>query len=106
MTDNQKPADTIRQGPLKASIWQNDGENGPMFNTKLSRTYRDKEGNFQETQSFRSGDLLGVAELGRAAHHRVNELKQEHYRGQDQGRAAHKAKRQSQAQSNGHGYQR
>jgi hypothetical protein len=77
-----------------------------MFNTTLSRSYRDKEGQWQETQSFRSGDLLPVAELGRSAYHRVNELRKDHYRGQDESREAHKAKRQSQPRSSNRGYER
>lgn len=108
MSDKQKPEDTLRQGPLKASIWKNDTDNGPKFNTTLARVYRDAQGQWHETQSFRSSDLLGVAELGRAAHHRVNELKQEHYRSQGADRAEHKAKRQAQRQSRdqGHSQQR
>lgn len=106
MSDKQQPVE-IRQGSLKAAIWKNEGENGPMFNTTFSRTYRDKEGQWQETQSFRSSDLLGIAELGRSAHHRVNELKKEHYQDQDQpSRGAHKAARQPQNSSNGQSHRR
>lgn len=73
----QRPADTLRDGPLKATIWERNTETGSMFNTKLSRSYQDKEGNFKETDSFRSRDMLAVGELSRAAHSRISELKQQ-----------------------------
>lgn len=94
MTEPKQPV-TINQGALKATIWENQNENGPSFNTTLSRVYRDDEGKWQETQNFRQQDLLGVSELGRTAHHRVNKLKKEHYAEHKSEREAHKDKRRS-----------
>lgn len=106
MTEKQRPADTLRQGPLKATIWKNESENGPLFNTTISRTYQDKEGVWQETSTMREKDLLPMGELGRTAFQRVNELKQGHYRGQEPDRSAHREKRQQQAPSNRRGPER
>ncbi|KCZ89727.1 hypothetical protein [Hyphomonas jannaschiana] len=74
---NNPPVETLRDGPLKASIFRNEGENGPFFITVLSKTYKDERGELRDTNAFSAGDLLPVSELGRQAHHRVNELRRE-----------------------------
>jgi len=84
---NTPPADTLRDGNLKATIWQNEGEKGPYFTTTLSRSYKDEEGNYLDTQSFASGDLLRVSELARQAHNHTNVLKRDAYRDNDRAAA-------------------
>lgn len=79
---------TLREGPLKAAIWRNEGENGAYHSVTLARTYKDREGNLQDTQSFRPKDMLGLSELTRRAHHNAHELD----------RASFKEMRQSQQQ--------
>ncbi|MEM9238474.1 MAG: hypothetical protein AAGB07_00735 [Pseudomonadota bacterium] len=69
----QRPQETLREGSLKAAIWRNEGENGPYHSVTVSRTYKDRDGNLQDTQSFRPKDLLGLSELARRAHHNANE---------------------------------
>lgn len=72
----KQPDATFRDGSLKATIWRNEGENGQYFSTKLSRSYQDQEGNWQETSNLRDGDLLrGGSLLGRS-HEYVREQKQ------------------------------
>ena len=94
-----RPQETLREGKLKAAIWRNESENGPYHSVTLSRTYRDQEGNLQDTQSFRAKDLLGLSELARRAHHSANEHE----------RAAFKERRtaqqeQAQKRSQGHSH--
>lgn len=74
---NNGPADTLRDGHLKASIWRNEGEKGHFFSTTLARTYEDREGNLKDSQSFASNDLLRVSELARSAYTRSRELDRE-----------------------------
>lgn len=76
MTD-RKPDETLRDGPLKAVIWRNDGENGAFFSVTLAKTYKDDRGQYQDSHSFSGTDLLRVAELSRQAYSRVNELRRE-----------------------------
>lgn len=71
------PEDTLRDGSLKASIWRNDGENGPYFTTTLARTFTNAKGQAQDSHSFGAGDLLRVGELARAAYHRSNDLRRD-----------------------------
>ena len=76
--ETNKPVDTLRDGNLKASIWRNEGENGPSFSTTFARTWRDDQGQFHDSQSYAGTDMLRVGELSRAAYHRTNELRREY----------------------------
>jgi len=75
-----RPQETLRDGAIKASIWRNEGENGPYFATSLSRSYSDKDGNTRDTNSFVGTDLLKVAELARGAYERSREMRKEAFR--------------------------
>lgn len=76
-TAPRQPADTIRDGNLKASIWRNEGENSAFYAATFSRTYRDAEGQYRDSHSFGAGDLLKLSELARTAYTRTNELRRD-----------------------------
>lgn len=78
----ERPADTIRDGSLKASIWRNEGERGAYYATEFARTYKDDEGNLRDSHSFIGGDLLKLSELARKAYDRTAELRREEFREQ------------------------
>jgi hypothetical protein len=61
------PVFTVRHRALKAAVWKNETENGPMFNTTLSRSYKDGE-TWKESSSFGYDDVLIVAELLHTCH--------------------------------------
>jgi hypothetical protein len=61
------PVFTVRHRALKAAVWKNDTENGPMLNTTLSRSYKDGE-TWKESQSLGFDDLLAAAELLRTCY--------------------------------------
>ena len=71
------PADVLRDTNLKASIWRNEGESGPYYATTFSRFYRDKDGEFRESQSFVAADLLKLSRLADKAYERTGELRRE-----------------------------
>ena len=52
MTTNKQPANRLRCGNIKATIWQNTNENGPFFSTTFSRPFKDQSG------EWRKGDLV------------------------------------------------
>jgi hypothetical protein len=58
---------TTRHRALKAAVWRNETETGPMFNTTVTRSYKDGE-NWREITSFGYDDVLVVAELLRTCH--------------------------------------
>ena len=111
--DNNRPADVIRDGSLKATIWENHSEkNGTYYSTKLAKTYEDEDGKLRDTGSFSGTDLLRVSELARQAYTRSTELRRElrqdrqaemaldnepEDEGRDARRESHRASRESRA---------
>lgn len=76
--DSNGPADVLRDGNIKATIWKNERENGPSFSTVFARTWQDEEGGYRDSHSFSGTELLRVSELARGAYTRTIELRQEH----------------------------
>jgi len=74
-SQGNKPETVIRDGSLKATVWRNESDKGPYYNTTLAKTYTDQQGNPRDTQNFSQSDLLRVAELGREAYGMINDLK-------------------------------
>ena len=71
MPRNNKPKDEpvhkVRFGRIQASVWKNESENGPRYNTTFSRSYKDGE-EWKNTDSFGRDDLLVIAEAARQAY--------------------------------------
>jgi hypothetical protein len=66
---NNRPVHTIRHRSIKATIWRNQTEKGPMFNVTIIRSYRDKEsGQWKDSHSIGYDDLMNVAGLMYEAH--------------------------------------
>jgi hypothetical protein len=63
------PAHKIRCGGTVATIWENDGENGPWHNTTVVRSYRVEETEeFEETNSYSEAQLLELAACAQLSH--------------------------------------
>ena len=71
------PADTIRSGRIKATMWERNGESGPAYGTTISRTYTDKDGQPRDTPFLSGADLLRAARVAEKAHDREQELMRE-----------------------------
>ncbi len=84
----RQPADVIRDGSLKATIWRNEGEDGPFYSTSLARTFEDRDGNLRDAHSFSGSDLLKVSELARKAYDRTAELRREEFKQERQAERA------------------
>ena len=65
--ENKGPIEVIRDGTIKASIWQNEGENGTYLKVKFSGAYQ-KDGEWHDTDSFSGRELLAIAEVARQAY--------------------------------------
>lgn len=74
------PADTIRDGALKATIWRNEGRNGAFHNTTITKTYDGSDGQPRDGHSFSRVDLLKMGGLASLAAARVRELDQDNPR--------------------------
>lgn len=70
----KRPVETLRDGAVKAAIWKNEGENGAFFNVTVARTYKDKDGDLHDSDSFSGTQLLRLARLAEKAYERTAEL--------------------------------
>ena len=61
-------ADKIRIGVLQATIWRNSGEKGNWYSVIPSRSYKNGDDTWKETDSLGFDDLLTMAKLLDLAH--------------------------------------
>jgi hypothetical protein len=75
---SNRPAAKFKHGGVELTVWSNPGENGTMYNTTISNSYKDeKSGEWKATTSYSPTDLLVIGELGRQAFAKIAELKQQ-----------------------------
>lgn len=67
MATNNKPANTLRCGSIKATIWQNVSERGPFFSTTFSRPFKDQSREWRNGISFGLNDLEALITVAREA---------------------------------------
>ncbi|MEX0283341.1 MAG: hypothetical protein AB3N23_01890 [Paracoccaceae bacterium] len=72
-----QPIETLRDGRLKATIWENSGQSGLYHSVTLAKTFEDRDGKLQDSNSFTGAELLRVAELAREAHSYVREARRD-----------------------------
>lgn len=60
--EKKKPIQTIKEGRVRASIWENQSKNGPFLSVTLDRWYKDGE-QIKSTGSFSYTDLLNLAKV-------------------------------------------
>ncbi len=75
---NQPPADTIRYGGLKAAIWRNTSQDDPQkvrYTVNYIRSYKNAEGEWQDTTSLSEVDNLRLGHLIPKVTDRIAELK-------------------------------
>ena len=63
-----KPAHKIRIGVLQVTIWRNSGEKGNWYSVTPSRSYKQGDEIWKETDSLGFDDLLTMAKLLDLAH--------------------------------------
>ena len=72
------PVDTIRNGRLKVTIWQNNNTNGnPFFTANMVKSYKDKNDKWRETTQLTGNEISHAAALLNNAAKRVAELELE-----------------------------
>ncbi|MGH7180475.1 MAG: hypothetical protein ACREJN_00690 [Nitrospiraceae bacterium] len=67
MATNNKLANQLRCGNIKATIWENVSENGPFFSTTFSRPFKDQSGVWRNGISFGLNDLEALLTVAREA---------------------------------------
>jgi hypothetical protein len=64
---NNKSANTLQCGNIKATIWQNVSEKGPFFSTTFSRPFKDQSGMWHNGTSFSLNNLEDLVIVARGA---------------------------------------
>src|SRR5688572_6625326 len=59
--NSNRPIHEVRHGRIRAAVWQNQTEKGSMYTVSVTRSYKDQDGNWHDSQSFGFDDLLTVA---------------------------------------------
>jgi len=73
-----RPVAKFRHGGIELAAWPNQTQNGTMYNTTISNSYRDEaSGEWKNTNSFSVTALLVVVELARQAFAEITKLKQQ-----------------------------
>ena len=67
MATKNKPANTLRCGNIRATIWENVSEKGPFFSTTFSRPFKDQSGAWRNGTSFGLNDLEALLMVAREA---------------------------------------
>ncbi|MEO1597606.1 MAG: hypothetical protein AAFR78_03550 [Planctomycetota bacterium] len=76
MTTNQnQPVKKINDGRITAAIWKNFGEKGTFYSVTITRSFKDEQGNWKDTDSFSGTDLLKVSRLSLKAYDAIEELR-------------------------------
>ena len=74
--DKNRPVHVLRHRHLKATVWKNDTEKGPMYNVTVVRSFKDpKTDQWKDSHSFGYDDLMNVSALMYEAHAFISALR-------------------------------
>lgn len=80
MSETNRPVAEIYDKGIKAAIWPSNNENGPPFQTKISKVYKDKAtGKYKETPYLSGVDLLLAEKVAGEAYQTERQLVREYY---------------------------
>ena len=71
-----KPVHEVRLGRIKATIWQNETQNGSMYNVTICRLWKDGK-QWKDSASFGRDDLPLVAKVADRVHSWIFDQSQE-----------------------------
>jgi len=74
---SDKPIKTLRDGLITATLWKNHTDDGAFYSVNLIRSYKDQDGEWNETPSFSGSDLLKASNLATRAYDFITDLVQE-----------------------------
>lgn len=58
--EKKGPLKSFKAGPIRATVWENPtnkGDDSTFMSISLDRTYKDKNGQWQKSNTLRTGDL-------------------------------------------------
>ena len=80
MATNQKPIHQIRIGNVRASIWEQYSDKGPFLTVTFSRSYKDKQDQWQNGNSYLGYDLEALMDCALEAKEWVRRHRHSHAR--------------------------
>ena len=84
-----KPLETLRDGPLKVSIFRNQGENGAFYTLDPGRIYTDeKSKEVREVSSLSGSEPLRMAHLLTKGYERVGQFREQDKEQEKEGRSS------------------
>ncbi len=72
----QKPALTLRDGTVSIAIWANTTKEGVFYKAQPLRSYKTKDDQWKETDSFSQTDLLKLSRLIENAYGEIAALRE------------------------------
>jgi hypothetical protein len=72
-----RPRFKYRHGGVELTVWENQTQNGTMYNTTISNSYKDEKGEWKPTSNYSPTDLLVLAEFAREAFADITKVKQQ-----------------------------
>lgn len=81
--EDRRPKVRHRDGLVEVAIWEKDTDEGLVYNTERTRSYRDEEGKWKKTHSIPERDLLKAARLDQKAYESIARLRQQAQDGPD-----------------------
>jgi hypothetical protein len=72
----QKPVDKFRDGPVHASIWENQGPKGAFRTASFELRYKDSEQQWQSGHSYSDSALLHLEKAANEARSRIEKWRQ------------------------------
>lgn len=85
--DGNRPIRTVRHRNIKATIWKNQTDKGPMYNVTVSRSYRDEEDQWHDSPSFGYDDLMNLSKVLHDAHSFITSQRDKDFADAKQGRS-------------------
>lgn len=74
--EDKRPTMRHRDGLVEVAVWERKTDNGPVYNTERTRSYRDEDGKWKKTHSIPERDLLKAARLDQKAYESIARLRQ------------------------------
>ncbi len=74
--NKQKPVLTLRDGTVSIAIWANATDQGTFYKAQPIRSYKNKDDQWRDTDSFSQNDLLKLSQLIVKAYEEIASLRE------------------------------
>lgn len=75
--NNNRPVENFRDGAIQVAVWPRQGQNGTFYEIERTRSYKDKDDNWQKTTLISERDMLKARRLEDQAYEAIQRLKEQ-----------------------------